>query len=77
MKQPLWVLDLIMDWSPAPCCVYLVVHLLLKLILEPADLLLQGLNLSAEEGDGGGTLVLRGLRPVPTPTPGHKTQTGR
>ena len=65
-----WVLDLIMDWTPGPCWVYLVVHLLLELVLKPADPFLQGLNLSAKERDGGGTLVLRALRHVPTPTPG-------
>lgn len=65
----IWVLDQIVDWSPVPCCVYLVLHLMLKLILEPADLLLQALNLSAQERDGGGALVLGALRRVLTPTP--------
>lgn len=69
MLYVVWVLDQIVDWSPVPCCVYLVLHLVLKLILEPADLLLQALNLSAEERDGGGALVLGALRRVSTPTP--------
>lgn len=57
----------------SPSWIYLVVHLVLKLIVKPANLLLQGLNVSGEEGNRGGAVVLRVLRPVPpTPTPEPK-----
>lgn len=48
----------------------LVVHLLLELILEPADPPLQALDVFGEEGDGGRTLLLSPVSPVrSTPTP--------
>lgn len=53
---------------------YLVLHLLLKLLLEPADPLLQALDVSGEERDGGAATVLGGRLPVPPSTPGQVHQ---
>lgn len=49
--------------------IHLVVHLLLKLILEPANPPLQALNMFGEEGDGGGALLLSFSPVRSTPTP--------
>lgn len=57
------------DYAGSVLVLYLELHLLLKVLLEPADLLLQAGDASAEERDGGGTRVLAALWPVSPATP--------